>query len=41
MQRVNKILDNRAPRYLSEIIELYTSCRPDLRSANPDLLIAF
>ena len=30
-------LDNRAPEYLSEINNLYTSCRPDLRSANPDL----
>ena len=33
MSRVNKILDNRAPKYLSEIIKLYTPCRP----ANPVL----
>ena len=34
---VFKILDNRAPEYLSEFIKLHTSCRPYLRSANPDL----
>ena len=32
-----KILDNRAHEYLSEFIKLQTSCRPYLRSANPDL----
>ena len=34
---VFKILDNRAPEYLSEFIRLHTSCRPYLRSAYPDL----
>ena len=34
---VFNILDNRAPEYLSEFIKLHTPCRPDLRSANPDL----
>ena len=34
---MNKIIDNRAPKYLSEIVKLYKSCRPDLRSVNPDL----
>ena len=36
---VYKILDNRAPEYLSELIKLHASCRPYLRSANPDLRI--
>ena len=34
---VFKILDNRAPEYLSEFIKSHTSCRPYLRSANPNL----
>ena len=34
---VFNILDNRAPEYLSEFIKLHTPCRPDLRSANPNL----
>ena len=32
---VFKILDNKAPKYLSELVQLLTPCRSDLRSSNP------
>ena len=37
---VFNIIYNRAPEYLSEFIKLHTPCRPDLRSANPDLRLS-
>ena len=33
---VDGTLNTTNQKYLSEIIKVYTSCRPDLRSANPD-----